>query len=502
MLITIQVSTAVKDQIMIEMTEYMESGIPGLDKILQGGLPRNQMYALYGTSGSGKTTLCMQFLLYGVKLGERCLYIGTSETVSEIKLIARSHQWDLTGLDISYLSMQYGEKTGPGQTMLNPVEIELPQLVDNLKNRIRDYNPQRVVVDSLSEIRLIAREKSWYQRQLMLLKNFLEVRDCTALLTDTVGEENAVLKTIVHGVIEMSRNKPLYGPERRRLRIEKLRGHSFTSGYHDYKIVKGGLKVFPRLVSAEYGKEFSKTAVTSGIQELDKLLGGGLEIGTCTLLQGASGTGKSVLSTQYAVAAAKLHKKTLFFCYDERISTFIKRTRSLGMDIDTFLANKLIEIRQIDPAELTAGEFSSLVSESVLSKELSLIIIDSLNGYAYSLPDETFLSVHLHELASFLNLQGVVTILTMSQQSGLGLNIAPPFDVSYVSDTIVNLGYFEHKGVLHKALSVFKKRSGNHERTIRELTMDANGLHVGPVLQNFEGIATVIPRYQGNSLNG
>lgn len=488
---------------MIALTEYMESGIPGMDKILQGGLPRNQMYALYGTSGSGKTTLCMQFLLHGVKLGERCLYIGTSETVSEIKQIASSHQWDLTNLDICYLSMQYGEKAGPGQTMLNPVEIELPQLMDNLKNRIRDYNPQRVVVDSLSEIRLIAREKSWYQRQLMLLKNFLEVRDCTALLTDTIGEENAVLKTIVHGVIEMSRNNPLYGPERRRLRIEKLRGHSFISGYHDYKIVKGGLRVFPRLVSAEYSKEFNKAAVTSGIEELDKLLGGGLEIGTCTLLQGAPGTGKSALATQFAVAAAKRHEKSLIFCFDERISTFIKRARSLGIDIDTFIANKQIEVRQIDPAELTAGEFSTLVSESVLSKELFLITIDSLNGYAYSLPDERFLSIHLHELVSFLNLQGVITLFTMSQKSGLGLNTTPPpFDVSYISDTIVNLGYFEHKGSLHKALSVIKKRSGNHERTIRELTMDANGLHVGPVLQNFEGIATGIPRYLGNTLNG
>lgn len=488
---------------MLELTEYMESGILGLDKILQGGFPRNQMYALYGTSGSGKTTLCMQILLHGVKLGERCLYIGTSETVSEIKQIARSHQWDLTGLDVSYLAMQYGEKAGPGQTMLNPVEIELPQLVDNLMNRIREYDPQRVAVDSLSEIRLVAREKSWYQRQLILLKNFLESRACTALLTDTVGEENTVLKTIVHGVIEMSRTDPLYGPERRRLRIEKLRGHPFISGYHDYTIVKGGVKVFPRLVSSEYRKEFSNIAVTSGIEELDNLLGGGLDRGTCTLLQGAAGTGKSALATQFAVAAAKRNEKAMIFCFDERISTFVKRARGLGMDIDTLMANGWVEVLQIDPAELTAGEFSTLVSESVLDKEFSLIIIDSLNGYAYALPDDRFLSVHLHELASFLNLQGVVTIFTMSQQSGFGLNTAPPpFDVSYVSDTVVNLGYFEHSGTVHKTLSVFKKRSGNHERTIRELTMDGNGLHVGPVLREFEGIATGIPRYTGETLNG
>ena len=483
-------------------SEYMESGIPGLDKILQGGLPRNQMYAVYGTSGSGKTTLCMQFLLHGVERGERCLYIGTSETISEIKRIARSHQWNLIGLEVSYLAMQYGEKAGPGQTMLNPVEIELPQLVDNLISQIREYDPQRVAVDSLSEIRLVAREKSWYQRQLMLLKNFLETRSCTALLTDTVGEENTVLKTIVHGVIEMSRTDPLYGPERRRLRIEKLRGHPFISGFHDYTIIKGGIKVFPRLVSAEYRKEFTKEAVTSGVGELDKLLGGGLDRGTCTLLQGAAGTGKSALATQFATAAAQRNDRSMIFCFDERISTFLKRARGLGMNIDIYMTNGLLEVRQIDPAELTAGEFSTLVSESVINKDLSLIIIDSLNGYAYALPDERFLSVHLHELASFLNIQGIVTIFTMSQQSGFGLNTAPPpFDVSYVSDAVVNLGYFEHGGTVHKALSVFKKRSGNHERTIRELTMDADGLHVGPVLREFEGIATGIPRYIGRTLN-
>ena len=489
---------------MAEITENMvESGIPGLDKILYGGLPCNQMYAIYGISGSGKTTICMQFLLHGLKLGERCLYIGTSETVPEIQRIARSHQWDLTGLDISHLAMLYGEKAGPKQTMLNPAEIELPQLMDNLISRIREYNPQRLVVDSLSEIRLVAREKSWYQRQLMLLKSFLEARACTVFLTDTVGGENTVLKTFAHGCIEMSKTNPLYGPERQRLRVEKLRGHSFISGFHDCEIIKGGVKVFPRLVSAQYGKDFTKEAVSSGIRELDKLLGGGLDRGTCTLIQGASGTGKSVLATQFVAAAAQRNEKSMIFCFDERLATFLERSRGLGMDIDNFISDGLVELRQIDPAEQTAGEFSSVVSESVLQKGFSVIVIDSLNGYAYSLPDERFLVVHLHELASFLNLQGVVTLFNMSQQSGFGLGtIPPPFDVSYVSDTVVNLGYFEYKGAVRKAASVFKKRSGNHERTIRELSMGSNGLHVGPTLQDFEGIATGIPRYIGKTING
>jgi circadian clock protein KaiC len=487
---------------MIEPTEFMESGIPGLDNILRGGLPRNQMYAIYGTSGSGKTTLSLQFLLHGVQMGERCLHICTSETVDEIQRIAISHGWSLEGLNIIHISMPLGEKSGPGQTMFYSVEIELPQIVEKLINAIRDFNPQRVVIDSLSEIRLLARQESWYQRQLMILKDFLEPRACTVLLTDTVGEENNVLKTIVHGAIEMSRTYPLYGPERRRLRIEKLRGHQFISGYHDYNIVKGGVKVFPRLISSEHRRKYSKEAVGSGVAELDRLLGGGLDRGTCTLLQGASGTGKSALSSQFAVSAAQRNERSMIFCFDERISTFVQRAEGLGMNLETYFANGLITINQVDPAELSAGEFSSNVIETVIEKDISLIVIDSLNGYAYALPDERFLSVHLHELASFLNVQGVVTLFTMSQQGVFGLNVVPsPFNVSYVADTVLNIGYFEHQGTVHKALSVLKRRNGNHERTIRELTMDSGGLHVGPVLQEFEGIATGNPRYIGSKFD-
>ncbi len=478
----------------------MNSGIAGLDKVLRGGLPRNQMYAVYGTSGSGKTTLCLQYLLQGVSMGERCLYIGTSETEAEIRMIARSHGFSLEGLNIVHLSIHVGEP-GPGQTMLYPVEIELPQIVESLIDEINKHDPQRVVIDSLSEIRLLAKQKSWYQRQLMMLKQFLEPRPCTALFTDTVGEENSILKTIVHGVIEMSRNDPLYGPERRRIRIEKLRGHSFISGYHDYSIVRGGVRVFPRLISSEHHRNYTLEAVSSGIDELDNLLGGGLDRGTCTLLQGAAGTGKSAMAAQFALAAAQRNESSAVFCFDERISTFIQRAKGLGMDIQKYMERGLISVYQIDPAEVSAGEFSSIVSETVIEKEISLVVIDSLNGYAYALPDEHFLSVHLHELASFLNLQGVITLFTMSQQASFGLqSSSSPFDVSYVSDTVLNLGYFEFMGSVHKALSVIKRRSGGHEHSIRELTMDANGLHVGPVLKAFEGITTGIPRYTGNNL--
>lgn len=484
------------------MTDLVKSGISGLDSVLRGGLPRDQMYAVYGTSGSGKTTLCLQFLLEGVRSGERCLYMGTSETEAEIRRIAHSHGWDLSGLEIVFVTMHSGERPGPSQTMLNPVEIELPQVVQSLVDEMRKHDPQRVVIDSLSEIRLLAAQQSWYQRQLMLVKRFLQDRSCTALLTDTVGEENSILKTIVHGVIEMSRNAPLYGPEVRRLRIEKLRGHSFVSGFHSYDIVPGGVTVFPRLISAEHKREFSAELVGSGISEFDHLLGGGLERGTSTLVQGAPGTGKSALATFFAVAAAQRNERSVFFCFDERISTFVSRSKSLGMDLEAYLAHGLITINQIDPAELSAGEFSSTVARWVNKEDISLVAVDSLNGYAYALPDERFLSVHLHELASFLNLQGIVTLFTMSQQSGFGMSVTPPpFDVSYVSDTVVNLGYFEYNGSVRKAVSVLKRRSGNHERSIRELTMDSEGIHVGPVLKDFRGIVTGLPQYVGPKLN-
>lgn len=480
---------------MTGMNDCIESGIPGLDKVLRGGLPRNHMYALHGTSGSGKTTLSLQYLLKGAETGKGCLYIGTSESEAEIRQIAQSHGWSLAGITITRL-LYHTDRTGTGQTMLYPAEVELPKIVDRLIKLIEGYNPQRVVFDSLSEIRLLAGQLSWYQSQLLLLKTFLESRDCTAIFIDTALEPGSPLRTIAHGEIELSRIEPLYGPERRRLRVDKLRGHSFVSGFHDYTIIRGGLKVFPRLVSSEHRRQFTVESISSGNNEIDHLLHGGLQRGTVTLVHGVTGTGKTSLVTQYAVTAAQRNECSHIFCFDERISTLVERAKGLGMDIETYIADGRITISQIDPAELTAGEFSNMVYETVIHNKLSMVIIDSVNGYAYALPDERFLTVHLHELTSFLNMQGVVTLFTLSRQGGLGFTNTPSsFDISYISDTVINLTFFEHRAQIHKSLMVLKQRSGYHESTIRELTMDSRGLHVGPVLYEFEGIATGIPRY-------
>ncbi len=480
--------------------EFIESGVPGLDHVLRGGLPKDRMVAVVGTSGSGKTTFSLQFLLHGKQKGERCLYIGTSETDEELHRIAASHGWSLEGIEIRRPPLGGENKPGPEQTMLHPAEVELPRTVEMLMQAIEEINPRRVVVDSLSELRLLARQETWYQRQLLMLKQFLLSRRITALFTDTLQSHNSVLATIVHGVIDLSRTDPLFGPERRRLSVVKLRGQSYISGYHDYRIATGGVQVFPRLIAAEHTHDFISQNRSSGLPELDALLGGGLDRGTCTLLQGSAGTGKSALVTQFAAAAAARGEKSLIFCFDERIQTFVQRARGLSVPIDQHMKNKTITVKQVDPAELSAGEFSSMVAEAVNRDEVTMVGIDSLNGYAHALPEERFLSVHLHELASFLNLQGVISLFTLAVHGG-PMPLQAPFEISYVADTVISLRYFEYQAAVHKSISVQKRRAGGHESTIRELTMDNNGVHVGPVLQKFEGVFTGNPRYLGDRVN-
>lgn len=489
---------------MVNTAQCAESGIPGLDQILHGGLPRNQVYLLYGHSGSGKTTLSLQFLMEGARRGERCLYIGTSETKEEILEVARSHGWSLEGVTISRRGMSVGQEAqpGPSQTMLHPAEVELPRAVESLIEEVEKLNPTRVVIDSLSEIRLLSREKAWFQRQLMTLKQFFQGRECTVLLTDIVPEESSVFKTIVHGILEMGRVDPTYGPDRNRLRIEKLRAHPYSSGYHDYRIVTGGLRVFPRLVAAEYRPSYRAEQMSSGLEGLDRLLGGGPARGSSTLLSGAPGTGKSTLATQFATTSAARGEKVLIYCFDERAPSYVARAEGLGMPIERYMHKGLIEIRTVDPAELTAGELSHQIAQKVMTTDTRMVVIDSLNGYAYALPNERFLSVHLHELASFLGQHGVLSLFTLARHAGQSPRIAETaLEVSYVADTVIDLRFFEHRGSIRTAISASKRRGGEHEHTIRELTMDSGGLHIGPVLEEFEGLLSGTPRYYGKSLS-
>ncbi|MBD3239000.1 MAG: AAA family ATPase [Chitinivibrionales bacterium] len=490
---------------MCHISERQASGAPGLDQVLYGGFAPNQMCLIQGYSGTGKTTLCLQFLLEGARRGQRSLYISTSETLEETREIAHSHNWSLDGVELRHHPVTGSDepvRPGPSQTMLHPAEVELPHIIESLITDIGTAAPERVVIDSLSEIRLLAREDAWYQRQLMALKRFFQACRCTVLLTDTVVEKNSVLETIVGTIIRLSTVDTTYGPIRRRLLVDKRRAYPYASGYHDYRIETGGMRVFPRLSAPGKAQEGEPGKVTSGIAALDALLGGGLDRGSSTLVVGQSGTGKSSLVMQFALACAERERGVLVYCFDERQQSYIERAKGLGMDIEGHMREERILLRTIEPAELSAGEFSDLVARTVDATCPCLVIIDSLDGYAYALPNEKYLSVHLHELTSYLAQKNIVTLSTLNRTSfgEFWCVIHPRLGTSYVADTVMDLRFFEFRGAVRKLMSLHKRRSGPHELTVRELWMDATGLHVSPVIHEFDHLTTATPRYFGESL--
>ncbi|MEJ0099542.1 MAG: ATPase domain-containing protein [Pseudomonadota bacterium] len=486
------------------MDPVVPSGIEGLDDILRGGLPQDCLSLISGAPGTGKTTLAMQFLMQGASRGERCLYITLSETLPEIERIARSHGWDLSGIHIRELIASERNFSVDAQlTVFNSSEVELSETTEAMIAFVNEIHPQRVVLDSLSELRLIAQNGLRYRRQVLALKQYLAGHQCTVLLLDdqTGGEEDGHLQSIANGVVVLDQLANQYGAERRRLRVSKMRGVAFRGGYHDFAIRRGGLDVFPRLVAAEHVVEFDDKEIPSGNAELDLLLGGGLPSGTSTLLLGPAGTGKSTVSTQFAMAAAARGDRTALFAFDENIGTFRSRSRKLGMDMDKALATGLVSLQQVDPAELSSGEFAAVVRRAAMGTDADgrpakLIIIDSLNGYLNAMPEEKFLTAQLHELLSFLAQRGTVTILTVTQ-SGMVGNMVSPVDTTYLADNVILLRFFEAAGTVRRAISVVKKRNGPHERSIRELDMDSTGLLIGPPLANFHGILTGVPTYVG-----
>lgn len=487
------------NQIADDTIERISTGNTGLDDILGGGLDANRMYLYEGKPGTGKTTLAMEFLLDGARNGERTLYITLSETVRELNLVASRHGWDLQGIEIFEL-VPPETTLDPGReiTVLHPVEVELGETTKLILDRVTELNPTRVVIDSLSELRLLAQSSLRYRRQVLALKHFFASRRCTVVLLDdmTSQQNDLQLHSISHGVVLLEQLAIEYGAERRRIRVVKMRGISFRGGFHDLTIRKGGLHIYPRLVASEHHATFLGEHTPSGNSELDRLLGGGLERGTNALLIGAAGVGKSSMALTYAIAAAERGEKTAFFAFDEGRGTVEARSKSLGLDFQHWVDAGLIHFQQIDPAEMSPGEFASIVRAGVQDDGARLVIIDSLNGYLNAMPDGRFLILQMHELLSYLSQQGVLTILVLAQHGLVG-PIETPLDISYLSDAVLMLRYFEYGGRVRRALSVVKKRSGEHEHTIREFKLSNQGLSLGPPLTQFSGVFSGTPTYIG-----
>ncbi len=479
----------------------ISTGSEGLDDILGGGLDPNRMYLYEGSPGAGKTTIALQFLLEGVRQGERVLYVTLSETQAELELVAKRHGWTLDGIDVFELvSPEASLDPDLELTVLHPAEMELSETTQQVFDRVTKTNPTRVIFDSLSEMRLLAQSPLRYRRQVLALKHFFTTRRCTVILLDDQTSEmgDLQLHSISHGVVMLEQLAIDYGAERRRLRVIKMRGIQFRGGYHDFAIRKGGLQIYPRLIAAEHHSPFTGELASSGNPALDKMLGGGLERGTNALLVGAAGVGKSSLALSYAVAACKRGEQVAFFVFDENIGTLLARGRALGLPMEPWIDQGLLHLQQVDPAELSPGEFTAAVRQSVETRGANLVILDSLNGYLHAMPDGRFLILQMHELLSYLGQKGVISIMVLAQHGLVG-PMDTPVDISYLSDAVIMQRYFEHAGVVRRALSVVKKRSGRHENTVREYRLSSAGLEVGPPLSHFSGILSGTPEYTGDA---
>jgi circadian clock protein KaiC len=472
------------------------TGIAGLDHILGGGFTPNRIYLIEGDPGAGKTTLALQYLMEGRRRGEAGMYVSLSETKEELAGVAGSHGWDLEGIHCYELLPSDENLTPEGQSRLfHPAEVELSDTTRSILAEVERRQPARVVFDSLSEMRLLAQHPLRYRRQVLALKQFFIGRQCTVLLLDdrTAADNDLQLHSLAHGVISLEHVAQEYGAERRRLRVMKMRGRAFRGGFHDFMIRTGGLEVFPRLVAAEHHRPFDAEPLKSGVPALDALTGGGLHRGTSALLMGPAGSGKSTLATQYAVSAAERGERSVLFTFDEGVGTLIMRSEGLGIPLKRHMEAKRIRVQQVDPGELSPGEFIYSVRRAVEREAARVVVIDSLNGYMNAMPEERFLTIQLHEVLTYLAQHGVVTLMVVAQRGLLGAGMQTPVDASYLSDTVIALRYFESKGQLRRAISVVKKRSGAHEDTLRELRLRRGGIVVGEPLHEFHGVMSGIP---------
>ncbi len=476
-----------------------KTGIAGLDDVLSGGLTAHRLYLVEGVPGSGKTTLAMQFLLEGVKQGEPVLYVTLSETEAEVHAVAQTHGWSLDGITITEL-IPSEESLQPDEqyTLFHPSEIELGQTTKSILMEVERIKPTRIVFDSLSELRLLAGSPLRYRRQILALKQFFAGRSCTVLLLDdlTASDRDLQVQSIAHGVLLLEQSHPEYGSERRRLRVVKFRGVAFRGGFHDYRICRGGLEVYPHLVAGESRQGGINEKLPSGVAGIDSLLGGGIERGTSTLICGAAGTGKSTLAAKFATTAAESGQHVAMFIFDESPNTLIARCAALGMDLDKHVQSGRMMIRPIDPAELAPGEFTHAVRDVVEKHHATIVVIDSLNGYLNAMPGERFLIIQLHEMLMYLGNHGVATILIGAHQGLIGSQMLSPVDASYLADAIILLRYFEAHAEVRQAISVVKKRGSGHERTIREFKLSDGRIQVGPPLKEFRGVLTGVPSYE------
>lgn len=485
----------------VVLPNFEPTGVPGLDEVLGGGLPAGHLYLVEGTPGAGKTTLGLQFLLEGRSLGQKGMYVTLSETSDELAQGALSHDWHLEDIEIFDLVSDEGLSAEAEQSILQPSDFELGETIRGVMALVERERPGRVVFDSLSELRLLSQSSLRYRRQILALKRFFLKHQCTVLMLDdrSAAAGGMHLHSIAHGVIQLEQNTGTYGPDKRRMRVVKLRGVSFREGDHDFSLGRGGLQVFTRLVASEHGRAHADERLSTGNSELDGLLGGGLTPGTNLLFAGPAGVGKTTTAISCARASLQRGGKAAFFLFDEGIKTLLTRSRALGLDVDEYVASGQLTLNSVDPAEISAGQFSHRVREAVEHHGVTTVVIDTLNAYLIAMPGNNFLLLQMHELLTYLNLQGVTTILVLSQH-GLSGEAPNDVDLSYLSDAMLQFRYFEARGELLKAISVVKSRTSEHSTTIHQFRLGRGGLEIGAALTDFDGIMAGVPRYRGKTM--